>query len=288
MAINVQQQHWYHELTALPLKERFQRVIQILDSDLSSVELDARDMHRILHQHVHTWIDSIQWNPSSVDVPMLVAAYHALRLVNPMAGSPLFQTEFDLFFTQIQQLHATLPKDTEEDRMLSAIEADYVQLLTAKLSERDDETFRRDSYYWLTLLSDGYTSPYILEVLAKDAEQRLFSNYDKVKTSHHAPGWHIPSIEVTWLLNAHIAMQLNPLHRYALETECADIAKENLMTLRDMDDAEGHNTQLLTLLYLRTGEPTCRQLAEAIIATWSQDELSPEQKYFLQYYHKVA
>ena len=218
----------------------------------------------------------------------LISAYHALRTTIPDLGRPKYQTAYDLLFLEIQQFQSTLPEDSDEARMLSDIEADYVQQLTATLSKRDDETFRTDSYYWLTLLSEGYTSPHFTDLLSKEAEQRLFSDYGKVKTVHRAPGCRLPSMEALWLLNVQIAMQLNPRHQYSIEAECLDLAKENLHLLKDIEDPDGNNTQLLALLHLRTGDDTYRQLAQAAIATWPSDELTLQQKYFLQYYKSLG
>ena len=270
----------------LPLKEHFDRIRQILEPGLTRLFPEESQVHEVrnqLHDALHSALDAL-YQMSHPDIPTLVSAYHALRQSNPHAGHPLYQYVYDEYFRTFNRVYEATPHDTEEWNLLSDIRSNYIKQLTGNLRSRDDETFRTESYHWLTLIHDGYTSPYITEAIVDEAETRIFSNYDKVKTCHHAPGWNIPDMEVTWLLNILIAMQLNPLHQYSMEPDCIAIAQENLDLLKNREDPSGRNTQLLALLHQRTGNPTYQHLADALISTWSNDTLTLEQRHFLQYY----
>ena len=230
-------------------------------------------------------LDRLYRNTSHPDVPAIVSAYQALRQLLPEAGHPLCQLEYDRFFRYFKRVYDATPQGTEEWERLSEVKSDYTRLLADHLSRRSDDTFRSDSYFWLSVAGDtDYESPYFPDILAEDAERRLFSNYALVKSCHNAPGCCIPDIECTWLLNVLIAMLLNPRHRYVMAEECIAIAKEDLDALRHTEDPEGHAAQLQALLHLRTGDPTLRNLADAAIAAWSNNTQTPEQKYFLAYY----
>ena len=223
------------------------------------------------------------------DAPTIVAAYHALVQAFPKVGHPLYQREYDEFFHFFKSIYDATPEESEEHQLLSAVKSDYIKQLTDNLSERDDETFRSESYFWLTVKAGmGHSSPYFTDVLPEDAEKRIFINYDRLKTTHNGAGCYLPDLEITWLLNMLIAMQLNPGHRYSMEEECISMAKENLHALKNTADSDGSKTQLLALLHLHTGTEQYRQLADAIIATWYKDHLSLEQQYFLQYYQMVT
>ena len=279
-------------LQALPLRERFGRIRQILEAGLFRVwpdEAEARRMGGVLYHAAHESIGSLLGSDAPYDVPTVVSAWHALRLTNPKAGRPMYQTGYDRFFRFFRQVLDVTPVDTEEGRLLSEVRDGYMQLLSDSLGSRSDGEYRSESYYWLTVMAGGRcSSVWFLDALALDAERRVFESHRLLTFYHTVPGAFIPAIEAVWLVDAFIGMMLCPRRRFACEADCIRIAKADLPHLMDSDDTEGLYTQLLALLHLRTGEDRYRQLADAVIATWPNQNLPLQQQYFRTYYQTAT
>jgi len=245
----------------------------------------SRETSGVLCQAGHTAVSTLLSGDAVHDVPTVVSAWHALRLVNPKAGRPMYQRDYDRFFDFFKMVSDSTPENTEEERQLSEIRDDYMQLLADNLDSRSDEEYRSESYYWLTVkAARGYSPSFLSEALARDAEKRVFGSHRLLTFYHASTGAFIPTVEATWLVNIFIGMQLTPGHRFSFEAECIRMACENLAYLLNMADEYGRYVQLLVLLYLRTGEDRYRQLADTAIAAWPEQGLPLEQAYFRSYY----
>ena len=215
----------------------------------------------------------------------IVRTYRKMKKASPHAGLPVFQIKYDAFFRSFDQVFEETPQDTDEWQQLSAVKADYKKMLKENLADRDTETFRYQSYYWLSLSHDmdkEFCSSDFLEALAADAEQQSFYYYHLLQNIHQTSGCFLPSVEVSYLINIFLGWQFNPGIKYSMEEECIEIAKGLLDLISD--DEQGRKAQLLALLHLRTGNPAFKQQAADLITHWDKTHLTQEQSFFLQYY----
>ncbi len=166
-------------MQALPLRVRFGRVCQLFEAGRSCVFPDAdkaREMKGTLYEVVHASINALLSGAADYDVPTVVSAWHALRLVNPKAGRPMYQRDYDRFFGFFKTVSDGTPEDSEEERQLFEVRDGYMQLLSDNLGSRSDEEYRSESYYWLTAKAiHGYSPAFLSEALARDAERRVLS-----------------------------------------------------------------------------------------------------------------